>query len=95
MGKLFDKREFLRLFGSAAVAAPTAAIVSKSTSGEKSNRKETAYERMTRTNTLRCGYNLWEPWVMKDPTTGVMSGAFVDFIEMIGNGNNQIEKIIR
>lgn len=36
------------------------------------------------TRTLRCGYGLWEPAVMRDPNTGEVSGLFVDIMEALG-----------
>lgn len=42
--------------------------------------KETAYDRVIRTNTLRCGYGTWEPGVYKDAATGEMKGIFVDLV---------------
>jgi len=36
--------------------------------------KESAYERVIRTNTLRCGYALYPPFISKDPNTGKLSG---------------------
>jgi ABC-type amino acid transport substrate-binding protein len=40
---------------------------------------ESAYERVMRTGTLRCGYIVWQPYLLKDPNTGKMSGAAYDF----------------
>lgn len=40
--------------------------------------KETAYERVMRTNTLRCGYYMFKPMSWKDPNTGEMKGMVVD-----------------
>lgn len=45
-------------------------------------KKETAYERVLRTGTLRCGYAVWPPYVLnKDINTGEISGAAKDIIE--------------
>lgn len=46
--------------------------------------KESAYDRVLRTGTLRCGYGLWEPMLMKDPNSGKMSGIFYDYVEALG-----------
>jgi polar amino acid transport system substrate-binding protein len=46
--------------------------------------KETAYERVLRTRTLRCGYGIFAPQTMKDPNTGKFSGTFVDVMQNIG-----------
>lgn len=36
--------------------------------------KESAFERVVRTNTLRCGYAVATPWFMVDPKTGEKTG---------------------
>jgi polar amino acid transport system substrate-binding protein len=46
--------------------------------------RESAYERVIRTGTLRCGYGEWAPAVMKDPKTGKMSGFFVEMLDAMG-----------
>jgi polar amino acid transport system substrate-binding protein len=50
--------------------------------------KETAYERVLRTGTLRCGYGIFEPQTMKDPNTGAFTGAFVDVMQGLGKELN-------
>ncbi len=47
--------------------------------------KETAFERVVRTNTLRCGYGVFAPYFMKDPITGAFSGIWHDFAEETGS----------
>jgi len=46
---------------------------------------ETAFERIIRTGTIRCGYMLAPAWEMKDPNTGAMSGAMVDYLNALGD----------
>ncbi len=46
---------------------------------------ETAYERIQRTGTIRCGYVLWSPYLIKDPNTGGMSGLAYDYMSAIAN----------
>jgi len=46
--------------------------------------RETAYDRVMRTGTLRCGYGTWEPGVYKDLETGQMAGLFVELTNAIG-----------
>ena len=46
--------------------------------------KESAYARVMRTKTLRCGYALYAPMLMKDPNTGEMSGIAADVINAVG-----------
>ncbi len=85
MGRLFNKRDFLRLLGSAAVAAPTAVATVKATQKDSaSDHRNIAYERIMRTNTLRCGYAIWEPGFSIDPNTGKLTGFYCDFLEAIG-----------
>ncbi len=46
--------------------------------------KETAYERVMRTQTLRCGYVMHPPHVAKDPNTGALTGSIVDIMNEAG-----------
>lgn len=48
------------------------------------SRKESVYERVIRTGTIRCGYGLWAPALMKDPNTGKLSGIYYDYVEQLG-----------
>lgn len=61
-------------FGVVKVAAPTAT---------SATHKETAFERVMRTGTLRCGYYVFAPVTIRDPNTGKMSGFSVDMMESI------------
>ncbi len=45
---------------------------------------ESAYARVLRTGTLRCGYLLYPHMLIKDPNTGEMSGPLVDIVNEIG-----------
>ncbi len=80
MGKLFDKRDFLRLIGSAAVAAPTAIVASKSVRKDSGTHQPSAFEWVMETRTIRCGYIVWPPYLIKDVTTGEMSGVCYDMM---------------
>ncbi len=42
---------------------------------------ETAYDRVIRTGTLRCGYGIYPPFIEKDANTGTMSGIMVDMMD--------------
>jgi ABC-type amino acid transport substrate-binding protein len=48
--------------------------------------KETTYERVMRTKTLRCGYYIWPTFLEKNLKTGKMEGFFVDIVEEIAKG---------
>lgn len=43
--------------------------------------KESAFDRVMRTGTLRCGYVISPPHLLKDPNTGALSGIAHDAIE--------------
>jgi L-cystine transport system substrate-binding protein len=45
--------------------------------------KETAFDRIVKTNTLRCGYAIATPWLMMDPTTDKLTGVDVDVIDLV------------
>lgn len=51
---------------------------------DKASKKETAFERVSRTGVLRCGYGVWDPFVSKDPATGAMSGFWIEAMDEIG-----------
>ncbi len=46
--------------------------------------KETAYQRVMRTSTLRCGYVLYPKFVERNPNTNAFSGLWVDLVEELG-----------
>jgi ABC-type amino acid transport substrate-binding protein len=46
--------------------------------------KETSYDRVLRTQTLRCGYEYWDGGIMKDEKTGAVYGPWVDIMNAIG-----------
>lgn len=50
---------------------------------QAADKKETVYERVIRTRTIRCGYNSYEPVIMRDPNTGTMSGIFPDYLDAV------------
>ena len=45
---------------------------------------ESAFDRVTRTKTLRCGYLIYSPLLIKDPKTGAFSGIVYDLTELLG-----------
>lgn len=45
--------------------------------------KESAYDRVMRTRTLRCGYFMWRPVLFKDPTTNTMQGIMPEIMDKI------------
>ena len=49
-----------------------------------SAKKETAFERVMRTRTLRCAYSIWPPFLMMDPNTKKPSGVDYEVMEAIG-----------
>lgn len=46
--------------------------------------KESVYDRVMRTGTIRCGYYIWPPFLEKDVNTSQISGIAYDMMEKIG-----------
>lgn len=46
--------------------------------------KESTFDRVIRTGTIRCGYVVLPPHIIKDPNTGAMSGIIYDVMEQAG-----------
>lgn len=67
------------------LSAITAFIVGKYTAAPNhSEHIETSYERVVRTQTLRCGYQYWDGAVMRDKQTNQIYGPWVDIMNAIG-----------
>jgi ABC-type amino acid transport substrate-binding protein len=47
-------------------------------------KQETAFDRVMRTKTIRCGYAIWSPVLFKDLKTGEIKGISHDIMEEIG-----------
>lgn len=47
--------------------------------------KESAYDRVMRTGTLKVGYTPWPPYQMRDPNTGEISGLSYDYMQIIAS----------
>lgn len=45
---------------------------------------ESAYDRVLKNRTIRCGYAYWEPGIMRDEKTGRLHGAFFEYVERLG-----------
>lgn len=56
--------------------------------GGNATRKETAYERVMRTRTLRCGYAIWPSETEMDPNTKQLKGLIPDFAKALGDKLN-------
>lgn len=59
-------------------------VVSPVFAADKNKIKESTYDRVISTGTIRCGYATWPPALKKDPNTGTLSGWAYDYIEEIG-----------
>ena len=64
-----------------AVAVLTSFVVGMRMPSQTGAQKETAYERVMRTNTLRCAYLVMPPQFARDPNTGAFSGVSYDVAE--------------
>lgn len=75
--------KFLHVLFVALLSAAIAFSVSKYTApiGSETAQKETAFERVVRTNTLRCAYVTFPPYLTKDPVSGAFSGLVVDMLD--------------
>lgn len=47
-------------------------------------KQETVFDHVMRTGTIRCGYAVWHPALIKDPNTGVLSGYDYDVVNAVG-----------
>lgn len=74
---------FISMLAAVIAASITSyALINMSKSGTAPSAKphETAYERVIRTGTIRCGYLVYDPEVIKDPNTGALSGWAIDIM---------------
>ncbi len=46
--------------------------------------EESVYDRVMKSGKIRCAYGVWEPIILKDPNTGIISGIFYDYLEALG-----------
>lgn len=49
------------------------------------DREETAYDRVMKTQTIRCGYGTFAPWIYQDLKTGKMDGVSVRLAEALAD----------
>ncbi|MDD2326501.1 MAG: transporter substrate-binding domain-containing protein [Alphaproteobacteria bacterium] len=72
------------------LSAVTAFAVGKYTAAPApaAAKQETAYQRVLKSNTLRCGYIPYSYAFRLDPNTGKMSGVMYDVVEEIGRLNH-------
>lgn len=89
-----QKREFLKLLGTAGIGAAAGALAGKNNSSDSVafQKSDQAFERVLQTGKMRCGYLAYAPHFIKDPNTGKFSGIFHDLMQEVGrNLNLQIE----
>lgn len=67
------------------VIASIAAVHFLNPAPQSATKTETAYERVIRTQTIRCGYIPFVPNLVKDPNTGQMSGMDYEIAESLGH----------
>lgn len=65
-----------------------AAFVACTSMAQAAPANESAFDRVIRTNTLRCGYVVVPPELSKDPNSGELSGVTVDVMKEIGERLN-------
>lgn len=79
------KQTFLAAFFAACLGFLACYVFVPRTPSGLSVVKESAYDRVMRTQTFRCGFGQWPPYVSKDPTTGQVRGIFHDYMESLGD----------
>lgn len=50
--------------------------------------KQSVYDRVMASNTIRCGYYVWPPYLSKDPNTSQLGGLFYDVVMKVGESLN-------
>lgn len=50
---------------------------------QQTQAKESTYDRIMRTKTIRCAYLLWPPFMQKDLNTGKLSGIYFELLERV------------
>jgi ABC-type amino acid transport substrate-binding protein len=81
------KSQLIFLLFVAFVAGLAGALASGMKVGKSGDRQaiaESTYYHVLRTQTLRCGYIVWTPFLIKDPNTAQLSGIFYDYTEALG-----------
>src|SRR5690349_10046206 len=68
-----------------AIVASAATVVVMRGPRVASAQRESAFERVMRTRTLRCGYVISPPHLQKDPNTGALSGIAHDALEKMAS----------
>jgi len=79
----FSQLTIVLIISILAAAGTSAYLSSKNQNGTAATTEETAFDRITRTNTLRCGYAIATPWMMIDPNTNKVYGVNKDVTEAI------------
>lgn len=65
-------------------AATTVNIMRPDSVSSSSTSSTKTIDRIIKTGTIRCGYAVWPPSLLKDPNTGKLSGINYDVMELIG-----------
>lgn len=58
---------------------------SRDQNGSAASTPESAYDRVMRTGTLRCGYYVWPPYFEQDSNTKKITGLIPDLMDHLGN----------
>jgi ABC-type amino acid transport substrate-binding protein len=64
------------------IAVTVLILASQPSSGEP---RESVYDRVLRTGTIRCGYIVWPPFMDKDPKTDSFSGMNYEYAEAVAS----------
>lgn len=66
------------------IACLTAFAVTRVSMPAGNAHTETTFERILRTGTIRCGYAVWHPQLIKDPNSGALSGFDYEVMNLVG-----------
>jgi polar amino acid transport system substrate-binding protein len=73
------------IFLSAAVAFVTGKYAASTNASGAVVVQESAFDRVMRSGTIRCGYAVYAPYFTKDPATGAFGGIWHDFTEAVAD----------
>lgn len=81
-------RTILIIFISVVLSVIVTALVLKQESEGAKAPPQSAYDRVMESGTIRCGYGISPPWILRDPNTKEMSGLNVDTMKAIARRLN-------
>ncbi len=75
---------YLHIIAIAVIVFALGHFLSAESADTKTASKESAYDRVVNSKTIRCGYIVWPPAFIKDANSGELSGINYDFMQALG-----------